>query len=135
MGSTKSYDPQGGFSKREYKAAGTSAGMKVITRKDGQAGQTPLFSNTAGTAYVFNNKAGEHTQIAVYGSDRRRMKDIDWGHPHVNVKTGKRKPLRFGKDEIHVQEFGSGIRKSGQARRPSKKERRQAIMVRSGRFG
>lgn len=134
MGGNGAYLETGGFSRQDYKAIGNAAGIKVLTKKTGGSSNAPLYSNTPGTMYVSNDrKTGEHKQITVYGPDRRKIKDIDWGHRHEN-KQNRKAARVFEKGEVHVQEYKNGVRISEGARSPSPKERRLAALVRSGRF-
>lgn len=58
---------------------------------------------------------------------RGKHKDIDIEHEHKNPINKK----VFGANEIHVHEYIDGVR-SGEARKPSKKERRLLTVARYG---
>ena len=131
MGSTKNYLPSGGFSRKEYKADGTTAnGIKILGRRDGRHAKTPTFSNTGESYAVKSFRTDLVKQVTVYGAGqdgRGKLKDIDIEHKHRNKQDGR----VFRADEIHVHEYIDGKR-SGEARKPSKKERRLLTVARYG---
>lgn len=139
MGGSKDYIEEGGFAQYKYQQIGiTENGIKII--KDPNAGNTntPLLSNTPYTAYAKFNKSGTLVeQVSVYGGTdgRQKIKDIDIGHHHDNIKKRNRKKIivkSFDETEIHVQEY-NGTKRSEIARKPSKKERRLLMIARYGK--
>lgn len=129
MGSSKNYDPSGGFKIHGFVGVGTTAnGIKIIEPKNINVNnntQTPFYSSTAGTMYA-KASSGKINQISVYGAGvdkRQKLKDIDFGHYHTNPDKKK----HFGKKDIHIHVY-NGKNRSSYARKPSKKERR-LIMI------
>lgn len=79
-----------------------------------------------------DQKTGIVKQITVYGngSDHRsKLKDIDIDHEHGN-KINKK---YFSRKDIHVHEYDQNGRRSEEARKPSKKERRLIMLARYGK--
>lgn len=134
MGSTKTYDSNGGFSTQDYKQIGTTSnGIKIIGRMSTGLSSIPMFSNTPDTMYAkTDKKTGEVKQIVVYGNGidhRSKLKDIDIDHEHGN-KINKK---YFSRKDIHVHEYDQNGKRSSYARRPSKKERRLIMVARYGK--
>ena len=76
-----------------------------------------------------DNKTGLVKQISVYsrGKEHRgKTKDIDIDHEHSN----KDNKLKFMEKDIQVHEYDKNGRRSENARKPSKKERRLLMIAR-----
>lgn len=131
MGSTKNYLPSGGFKQREYQQVAVIGSVKVIEKVDGGKVNLPLYSNTPNSIYAILGEDGEVKQIAVYGTNRLKIKDIDWSHKHKNPSENG---TVFEKGEIHVQEYDEhGRRKSQNARKPSPEEIRLVMTAKKWR--
>lgn len=114
MGGTKDFVEKRIF---EYKSIGTVGGFKIIEGVDNRH-NLPNFSNTS-TGYVKLSNNVPHT-IRLY-KNRKKFKDIDWGHANGNFKTGS----------FHVHDYKNGVRVH-KGRKPSKHEFRIGMMVRYG---
>lgn len=131
MGGSKKYNPDGGFTEQGYKQTGITANnIKIISIKGTGKSSTPAFSNTPNTMYAkTKDKTGVVTQISFYsrGKEQRgKTKDIDIDHKHKN----KDNKLKFSENDIHVHEYDENGRRSENARKPSKKERRLLMVAR-----
>lgn len=127
MGGNKDYLESGGFGAYHYEKIGyTHNDIKVIKKKDGIA-NTPMNSNTPNTFYAkIDDATGLINQVSSY-SGRQKSKDIDIGHIHTNPGSKK----RFEKNDIHIHDYINGKR-TRNARKPSKKERRMIMIARYG---
>ena len=131
MGSTKNFLPQGGFLRQEYREVASINGIKIIKKIDGSKANLPLYSNTPNAIYAILDENGVVKQIAVYGANRRKIKDIDWNHEIQNTCVNEMLCLE---GELNVQEYDKNtIRDSQNARRPTEKEIRLVKIAKSWR--
>ena len=135
MGGTKQYKETGTIiAGGEYKTVGVTVnGIKKLVKVDSGSINTPQYSHTPGTMYAKTNRMTRKVeQVAVYGNGndgKLKKKDIDTGHKHTNRING----MVFEETDIHVHEIDKYGRRSGEARKPSKKEKRLIMVARFGR--
>lgn len=134
MGSSKDYEPNGGFNVQRFNTVGTTENsIKIIEPNElntNKNTRTPIYSNTPGTMYA-KTSSKQVDQVSIYGAGknkRQKLKDIDIGHPHTNPNRKK----HFKATDIHVHVYHNKSR-SFYARKPSKKEKRLIMIARYGK--
>lgn len=127
MGGSKDFFTKGIFT---YTAVAEVAGLKILKGTGGKH-NLPKYSHRS-LAYVKTGRSRgateEHTKTVTFYRNQEKLKDLDWDHKHTN----KINHRVFEKYSSHVHDYVNG-RRSGEARLPSKKERRIGMMVRYGR--
>ena len=76
--------PVGPLVVQEYETVENLNGVKILVNPETpNRGSLPRFSKEPNEVYAYRNRqTGEIQQMAIYGADRIRVADIDFGHTH-----------------------------------------------------
>lgn len=111
MGGTKDFKAKGVF---HYKAEAVIDGIKVLVGNGNDRNNLPRFAGKS--LFYAKAKDGEIKQVFVYRNGVQAFR-IEKGHVHVNNVTHE----RFGREDIHVQNFVDNPKIRDMTHRPKTK--------------